>query len=355
MRKVKWSIKYLLLIPIFIIVLVVANFIPFLLPVVTAGKPITMEQKLHAFLNSSSVPILTNRARLGMVFTGHPEIHKVYRARREELLERVAHSQPERQIIAVISLNDFYSPEEMPNIIDPAKFNIIGVRGRTPRGKPGSGNFGIGSGLGIASWSIPRYDLPPVSSLEPIIKNWKDFHNPAIDGLAETKGMLDVQQEAMRIIKAGQIPPEELQIFSVIVYDDICYLCEDICYLCESIVNDPRVILMEDIVQNSTIIAMTPKERLQNEEWHSLINAAKSCVERTMLMIKDWELIIQTTKVFGVVVTGPAAKINELRLRPEISIVDPALFPGIFGTISEGRRDLVLEFQPALPDAYLDD
>jgi len=338
MRKVKWSLKYLLLIPIFSIALVIANFIPFLLPVVAAGKPITMEQAFHAFVHSSSVPIFANRARLGMVFTGHPEIHKVYRARREALLERVASSHPERQVIAVISLNNFYSLEQMPNIIDPAKFNIIGASATTPRGEIGSGDFGTGSYLGVASGAFPRYLLPDGHSWERSIENWNEFHKHAKEGLEEARKTVYRQHEALRMLKAGEIPTEELQNFHVIIHNP-----------------DGSIFSSMDVIKDPAILAMTSKNRLQREEWDHLIDIAESSIERSEFMVKDWEEIIQTSKVYGVVVRGPAAKINELRLRPEISIVDPALFPGIFGTISEGRKDLVLEFQPTLPDAYLDD
>lgn len=226
----------------------------------------------------------------------------------------------------------------MHNIIDPTKFDVIGASGRTPKGEPGSGNFGITSGRGLVLTSISRDRLPAGPSLERAIKNWQDFDRSAKEELDEFKRWLDKEHAAKRILKAGQIPPDEMQIFNPIVYG------ED---------GSPKGILMEDIIKNPDILAMTPEERLQNEKWLSLLDAAESNIERTVQTIKSFEQIIRTSEVFGVVVRGPAAEINKLRLRPEISIVDPVLFPGAFGMITEGRENLVIDFMPTVPDAHL--
>ncbi|MBT9130266.1 MAG: hypothetical protein DDT41_00539 [candidate division WS2 bacterium] len=111
------------------VALTIVNFISFFVPIMAAGAPPAVyPQALLALLQTTQLlPILGDLAELGVVFRGYPKVNNVYRDRREGLLERVARSQPERWVIVLIVLDDFYSPEGMSNIIDPAKLNIIGV------------------------------------------------------------------------------------------------------------------------------------------------------------------------------------------------------------------------------------
>ncbi|MBT9175706.1 MAG: hypothetical protein DDT22_01390 [candidate division WS2 bacterium] len=326
MLKLKTCAKCFLSIPVLIISLWVVNMISFMGPIVLAGVPLDKyPQAFLAYLNTSTLPIIMGEAKLGIVFRGYPEIHNAYRNQREGFLERVAMVQPNRRVRAVIVLNDFYSPEKMADIIDPNIFTIIGITAAIPRsltrGSPAEWSlkhFTMGGGLSCTT--LTRGSLPSDTSEMRVLHQWLDIYQIFdIEGfLSRQEETLSRWREELKILKTGHIP--------------VGYHFED-----------------------DAIFKMTPEERLKRKDFLHWISTREELISELEVKIEEYRKWLPSMGIYAVTVEGSASKVNTLRKRTEIDLVDPLLFQGVLGIITEGSNNLRLHFSPTRPDVRVDE
>ncbi|MBS3942996.1 MAG: hypothetical protein KGZ32_01960 [Dethiobacter sp.] len=331
------KLKYLILVLVVFLVFWLSGFASFMTQMVIAGAPPgSYLPSVQAFLRNRSMPIINNRAVLGIDLRRFPEAHTVYRSQRELLLERFAASNPDKRVIALILLDRFYTPEEMREVVDPVQVNIIGVAAFFPYkgalGFPDEPWHGLSISSGIMRTGIPRKLIPSDLSESRILNQWQDLRSIWKENIYQDQQRVDRFRDRLEILKAGEIPPN---------------------YGITTVIDGVEV----DLLADPRILDLSPVERLKNEYFRQVIADEKKLLkvleERTKWTI---EQLYEGAGIYAVTIEGAATRINALRGRPEIDLVDPMLFSGITGTITTGEYNnlLEIEFVPHRPKPYND-
>lgn len=293
-------------------------------------------------LRNASMPIVNNRAILGVSLRTCPESNAVYRSRREGLLDEVAAARPDRRVMALVLLDRLYAPEEMAGIIDPAQVNVIGIGAFVPY--KGAFNFppdelwhGLSVSHGLMRTGIPRRIIPTNITPYRLLERWHELRSKWEEMILTDQYVLDHIQSRLDILKAGEI----MRDFSIGVTVD-----KDGDSTMEEVLN---------IFTEPQILAMSPSERAQSKYYRQAI-ADQEHYLKSIEGNAGWKRrhLQKDAGIYAVTVEGTAVKINELRGHPEIDLVDPVLFNGILGSITSGGYNPLLEivFSPPKPAPY---
>ncbi len=321
-------LRWLLVVPLVLLALVGVELVPLLAGLAIARAPLDVyPQMVMDFVRSTVGPIVGNEVYLGMAIRGMPDVHAVHRNRREALLERFSLKRPMDSIIAVVVLDRFYSPEEMSRLIDPQEWNVVGFGALAPS----LGPHGLASGGGLMRTAVNIEDIPPGPFPERAVQRWEDLRARWDDWIKYDAWMLNSRRDWLNIIRAGKIPET-----GFVVYH-----------------NGHQLFLHAD----SGILNMTPQDRLKNQYWQYGLAQEEKAFQQAEQAFEDLRDRLHIDKgIYAVVIEGSAAKVNTLRQRPEVVIVDPLLFDGPFGVITTGRNNprLRVMFLPTRPNEIVE-
>lgn len=273
------------------------------------------------------VPIMGVPVELGagsFMGWGPPEYEKelleFYKEQREATLEFIARTQPQRQIRALVVLDDFFSYKDMNSIIDPSQFNVFAFWAGVPKslvmGTPyEEANFQNDT-LAAGYIFLPVGKIPAGTRY---IENWLEFTkvDPLEDRIWSFQDMLQRDEEALKILKAGNIPEGW------------------------------------DVYMPEEIKKLSPEERKKTEYYNTellprLISSTEDAVSYCKLKIEGTRKFYPNG-IFAVAIEGNAKDINKLRDRPEVLLVDPLLFRGIMSiqTIANQLKVDLVPYRPS--------
>lgn len=291
-----------------------------------AGAPVdAYAAKMSAFLHHRALPIIFDRAYLGVDTRRHPEVHSTYRVRREELLARITASDPSRRVIALILLDRLYAPEDMAVIIDPLEVNIVGVSSFLPCLELGP-QHGITNSGGLMRKSIDRRDIPTGIPDRLLLTDWSELRLHWERSADMERYDIRRHRAELAALRAGEIPAgnpigitDGAQAFST---------------------------------QDPEIMALSAAERLRHDGFRRIIASKETSLMNAEDHYRRYGSRRQKSMgIYAVTVEGPAGKVNALRQRAGIDLVDPMLFPGFLGAINSGERNagLRIMFLPGRP------
>jgi len=329
MRRTKIFLRCLVIVPLVFLALVGVELVPLLARLAIARAPLEVyPQMVMDFVRSTTAPFIGNEVYLGMAIRGMPDVHAVHRNRREALLDRFSRTHPEESIIAVVVLDQFHTPEEMSRIIDPQQWNVVGFGAFAPS----IGPHGLTSGGGLSRTAVNIGDIQRGPFPERAVQRWEDLRARWDEWIDYDLKILNAWRKRVNTIRAGEIP--SVGDFVVYRYGRQLFLHRD-----------PR------------ILGMSPRERLEDPAWqYGLVDLETQLQQRERDFRELSDKLHTDMGIYAVVIEGRAAKVNTLRQRVEVVLVDPLLFSAPLGAISTGRNNprLRVMFLPTRPNEFIE-